>query len=134
MKMLETLVNKHQADIRPASLASIKELQEKIGFSISKEYQSFLLKFGVIVFGAYETYGLGVPDNYYLNVANILEDLSKDPNYPENSLPVLEVGDGHYYLYDNKKQRILLWATPNGGTIKTFDESLESFLINHIFK
>jgi len=133
MKTLEKLVTEHQANTRPATSASIDALQERLGFALSPEYKSFLSTFGVIAFDAYETYGLGVPDDYYLNALNSFKDLSADPSYPQNALPLLEIGDGQYYLYDNKSQQVLLWATPNGGVIRVLDEGLEQFLIKHIF-
>lgn len=133
MKTLEKLVTKHQANTCPADSESIDALQERLGFALSPEYKSFLSTFGVIAFDAYETYGLGVPDNYYLNVLNSFNDLSADPSYPQNALPLLEIGDGQYYLYDNKAQQVLLWATPNGGVIRVLDDGLEQFLIKHIF-
>jgi len=133
MQNLEQLVKSHQANILPADSASIHSLEQKLSFSLSSEYKSFLSTFGVIVFGAYETYGLGVPKDYYLDVLNAYGDLSRDPSYPENSLPLMEIGDGQYYLYDNKTQQVLLWATPNGGVVRVLDEGLEEFLTKKIF-
>jgi hypothetical protein len=92
------------------------------------------LTFGVIIHSGNEVYGLGVPDNYYLNVFNAYCDLSRDPAYLANSVPLIDVGDGQYWLYDNKAQRIVLWATPNGGIVQSVDDSLESFLIERLFE
>ncbi|KPB95086.1 Uncharacterized protein AC502_2583 [Pseudomonas syringae pv. maculicola] len=91
------------------------------------------MTFGVIVYDAYETYGLGVPDDYFLNVFAAFSELSRDPDYPKNTVPLLDIGDGHYYVYDNQSQKVLVWATPNGGIVRTIDEHLESFLIKHVF-
>ena len=87
----------------------------------------------MVAFGAYETYGFGVPDNNYLNVTNAYADLGRDPSYPANSAPLMYVGDGQYYLYDNKSRKIVLWATPNGGVVETLDEALDTFLAAKIF-
>jgi hypothetical protein len=133
MKKLEQLVDLHQANTRPVDTASIQNLERKLGFGLSDEYKLYLSIFGVIVFDAYETYGLGVPEDYYLNVGSAFDDLSRDPTYPKNTVPVLEIGDGQYYLYDNKSRQVLLWSSPNGGVIRVLDEDLESFLIKHIF-
>lgn len=133
MQNVKQLVERHQANTRPADPASIRALEEKLPFPLSGEYRSFLSEFGVIVFGAYETYGLGVPESHYLNVLNAYTDLSSDASYPANALPLLEVGDGQYFLYDNKAHRIVLWATPNGGIVRVLDESLETFLSQKIF-
>lgn len=133
MHNVKQLVERHQANTRPADPASIQALEQKLPFPLSSEYKLFLSRFGVIVFGAYETYGLGVPEDHYLNVFNAYADLSRDSSYPANSVPLMEVGDGQYYLYDNKAQQIVLWATPNGGVVRVLDEGLEEFLVKKIF-
>ncbi len=133
MKKLEQLVQEQQAMTLPAQQASITALQADLGFPLSSEYQEYLLLFGVIAHGAYETYGLGVPDDYFLHVLNAYKDLGSDANYPAHSVPLLEVGDGQYYLYDNSSQQVILWATPNGGVVRVLDDSLEQFLIKQIF-
>lgn len=133
MNTLTEKVKENQAITRPASPCSIVALQAALGFSLSEEYQAFLSSFGVIVHGGSETYGLGVPDDYYLHVLNGYKDLVDDPSYPPNSLPLLALGDGRYYLYDNQSQEILLWATPNGGIVRRLTDSLESFLTKQIF-
>lgn len=134
MEELKALVERHRVKTRPAEADSILALETKLGFKLSPEYRYFLSTFGVIVFGSAETYGLGVPENYYLNVWNSYTDLSRDPTYPKNAVPVLDVGDGQYYLYDNKAQKLVLWATPNGGCVKVLEDSLEAALSKLIFK
>lgn len=133
MKELKKLVDRHQADTRPVDTASIQSLEQKLGFALSDEYKHYLSTFGVIVFDAYETYGLGVPDDYYLNVFAAFSDLGLDPTYPKNAVPLLEIGDGQYYLYDNQARKVLVWATPNGGTVRVLEDGLEAFLIKHVF-
>lgn len=133
MKKLEQLVQEQKAMTRPAQLASINALQADLGFPLSSEYREYLSLFGVIAHGAYETYGLGVPDDYFLHALNAYRDLVSDANYPANTVPLLELGDGQYYLYDNSSQQVILWATPNGGVVRVLDDSLEQFLIKHLF-
>jgi hypothetical protein len=134
MQKLVQLVACAHARTRPADGASIAALEQRLGFVLSSDYRDYLATFGVIIHGANEVYGLGVPDDYYLNVLNAYADLSRDPTWPANAVPLMDVGDGHYYVYDNAAQRIVLWATPNGGIVKTVDESLEPFLIDHLFE
>lgn len=133
MKKLEQLVDLHQANTRPVDVGSIQSLEQKLGFALSDEYKDYLSTFGVIVFDAYETYGLGVPDDYYLNVHAAFSDLGRDPNYPKDTVPLLEIGDGQYYLYDNQSRKVLVWATPNGGIVRVLEDGLETFLIKHVF-
>lgn len=133
MKTLEQRVQEQQAITRPAEPASIDSLQADLGFPLSAEYREYLSRFGVIAHNAYETYGLGVPGDYYLHALNAYKDLAADASYPANAVPLLELGDGQYYLYDNRTHQILLWATPNGGVVRVLGENLEMFLIKHIF-
>jgi len=133
MDMLEKQVHEYGAITRPATQESIDALQASLGFALSKDYCEYLTRFGIIAHEAYETYGLGVPDNSHLNVLRMFKDLSADPSYPANVVPVLELGDGQYYLYDNCSKQVFIWATPNGGVVRELSENLEQFLINHIF-
>ena len=134
MKKLEEQVLSLEATTRPASPGSIDALQAKLGFKLSEEYREYLARFGIIAHDAYETYGLGVPDDYYLNALNAYRDLSADPTYPAHAVPLLELGDGQYYLYDNHSLQIVLWATPNGGVIRTLDQGIEPFLLDKVFQ
>jgi hypothetical protein len=134
MKELKALAERHGATTRPATMGVVRALEGRLGIRLSPEYTDFLTTFGVIVHGASETYGLGVPDDYYLNVATSYADLSRDPTYPSTAVPLLDMGDGRYYLYDNATRKIVLWATPNGGIVRELDESLETFLGQEIFR
>jgi hypothetical protein len=135
MEALKKLVEEHKAKIRPpVDTGSILTLETKLGFKLSAEYKDYLATFGIIAFKSNETYGLGVPEDYYLNVLNKYSDLSQDTSYPESAVPLLEIGDGQYYLYKNDTKKILHWATPNGGVVRTLDEALEPFLIKHLFE
>ncbi len=133
MKKLMELVVSKGAKIQPASSKDVNSLEENLGFVLSDEYKDFLSTFGIIVYKSNEVYGLGVPDDYYLNVKNKYDDLRQDAAYPKGAVPLLEVGDGQYYLYDNKTYTILLWATPHGGIVRTIGEGLEDFLIRILF-
>ncbi|MFT2158551.1 SMI1/KNR4 family protein [Pseudomonas putida] len=134
MKTLEILVAEQQAATRPATKANIDTLESNLGFELANEYREYLERFGVIAHDAYETYGLGVPEDYFLHALNAYKDLASDPSYPATAVPLLELGDGQYYLYDNRSQRVVLWATPNGGVVRTLDDNLEAFLIKHVFQ
>lgn len=133
MKKLVNVAKKNDAITRPAKQEVIDKLQEKMGFALSDDYIEYLRNFGVISHGPHETYGLGVSDGSHLHVLTAYNDLSSDPSYPKGAVPLLEVGDGHYYLYNNKTGKVLLWATPNGGVVKEVGSDLESFLVKHVF-
>lgn len=133
MDNLLKIVTENDVIIRPVGSEEIERLKKELGFNLSSEYEAYLKNFGIIIFEAWETYGLGVKDDSYLNVLNIYQDLSSDEEYPNNTLPLMEIGDGSYYLYDNANEMVLLWSTPNGGVIRTLDENLEEFFIKYVF-
>ena len=134
MNTLERMVKSHKAITRPANAEDVSALQTALGFPLSPEYKEFLFRFGIIVHGPYETYGLGVPNDYYLNVLNAYKELSCDPTYPPNTVPLLDEGDGEYYLYDNKKNNVILWGMSNLGVINVINLELNKFLIKKMFE
>lgn len=134
MNKLRAAVITHQADTRPSNSIDIEKLEASLGFSLSDEYREYLQEFGIIAYQAYETYGLGVKSNSFLHVLNAYQDLSRDKTYPFTSVPLLEIGDGQYYLYDNTHRQIIIWATPNGGVIRKLETNFEDFLLTKIFK
>lgn len=56
-----------------------------------------------------------------------------EANFPASSVPLSDIGDGHFYLYDNHAKTILIWASPNGGIVKEIKSDLEEFLISLLF-
>ena len=56
-----------------------------------------------------------------------------EANFPASSVPLSDIGDGHFYLYDNHAKTILIWASPNGGIVKESKSDLEGFLISLLF-
>jgi hypothetical protein len=133
MNTLAKRVQSTHARTSPAIRAAVDDLEEALGVTLSRDYRSFLETFGRINHGAYETYGLGVPEDHYLNVQAAYADLSRYRGYPLAAVPLLDVGDGRYYLYDNEKRQVLLWASPNGGIVETLADDLETFLAKKIF-
>lgn len=100
MKKLEQLVARTHARTRPSDTADIERLEQRLGFSLSNEYRDYLSSFGVIVHGSSEVYGLGIPDGYYLNVLDAHADLSRDPTYLADAVPLMDLGDGRSSLGD----------------------------------
>lgn len=120
------------ATFRPGSKDEVALVEKGLGFSLSEEYRQFLLQFGFIVCESCEVYGVGVPSGYYLYVLNAFADLSQDSSFPASSVPLVDAGDGHYYLYSNEDKSVLLWATPNGGVIGREKMSLNAFLLHYL--
>lgn len=129
---LEAALNAGQATTRPVQAEVIAQAEQQLGLDFGATYREYLRRFGVIVHGSTEVYGLGVPDDYYLNVLAAYSDLAQDAGYPLGALPLVDEGDGHYYLYDTTAGDIVLWATPNGGIVKRISEDLGAFLLKRI--
>ncbi|MDV7212335.1 SMI1/KNR4 family protein [Azotobacter beijerinckii] len=133
MQKLAQLIQQSQAKTKPVNLAVVQATEKQFPFAFSQEYRDYLCAFGSISYEYHETYGLGVKENHFLHIYKVYQDLSRDTTYPANAVPLMEIGDGHYYLYDNATQKVLLWASPNGGIVKTLPEGLEDFLAKKIF-
>lgn len=132
MNKLLKLIAENQADTLPATEKQITKAESDLGLTFTDEYRSYLKKVGVISFGSVETYGLGIPDTSFLNIVNALSDFKAFNNFPTSLIPLADIGDGHYYMYDNNTQNIVIVSLPGVGIKKVCSE-LETFLIDLIF-
>jgi len=132
MNKLEQQVAAHGADIRPAKENEISAAEQALGIHFSEEYKTYLSEFGLIASGATEIYGLGVPAASHLNILSAIEPLREGKEYPQQAVPLCDIGDGYYFLYDNGQSKILTWSMI-GGVVETSDGTLEDFLLRTIF-
>ncbi|MDM2803514.1 SMI1/KNR4 family protein [Citrobacter sp. Cpo109] len=132
MKTLAQQVAAQGADIRPAEENEITTAEQVLRMQFSPEYKTYLSEFGLIAFGATEISGLGVPATSHLNILSAIEPLRKGKDYPPQAVPLCDIGDGYYYLYDNQQRKILTWSMIN-GVVETSEETLEAFLLRIIF-
>jgi hypothetical protein len=132
MNKLLKLIADTQANTLPATEEQITQAELDLGLTFTKEYRSYLLNIGVMSFGPVETYGLGVPETSFLNIKNALGELRAINNFPLSMIPIADIGDGHYYMYDNSTQNIVIISLPGVG-IKIICSDLETFLIDLIF-
>ncbi|MFQ1048123.1 SMI1/KNR4 family protein [Avibacterium paragallinarum] len=117
------------AIIKPAKEDEIVQVENTLGFSFSSEYKDYLLHFGVISYDAVEVYGLGVPESSYLNILNFIASRKEEGiSLPLNSIPLSEIGDGQYYLYNNESKKILIWSSATETILEEKQISLEAFL------
>lgn len=133
MNNLLALVEANQADIIPASEEQIAHAESALGLKFTDEYRSYLRQFGVISFGSNETYGLGVKEASFLNIVSALTDFRVIGGFPSSLIPISDIGDGHYYMYDNSTQNVVAVSMPGIG-IKQVSSNLEDFLIKLIFE
>lgn len=132
-EQLATQLNEAKATTRPVSEDAVNTAQKKLGLDFDDAYRTYLLRFGVIICGSNEVHGLGVPEDYYLNVICAYNELTQDASYPLAAVPLLDEGDGHYYLYDTTAHDIVLWAMPNGGIVRRVEQELSEFLLDYLF-
>ncbi|KFZ36846.1 hypothetical protein HR45_13655 [Shewanella mangrovi] len=133
MNKLLSLIKENDADTLPASDEQIARAELALGLTFSPEYRSYLQSMGVVSFGANETFGLGVKDTSFLNIVSALSDFRSFANFPHSLIPISDIGDGHYYMYDNANREVVTIAVPDMG-IKFVSDNLESFLINLLFR
>ena len=131
---LEAALNASQATTRPAPTEVIDRAEQQLGLDFGTTYREYLRRFGVIVYGSTEVYGLGVPDDYYLSILAAYDELAQDASYPLGALPLVDEGDGHYYLYDTTAKDIVLWAMPKGGIVRRISEGLDAFLLKRLIQ
>ena len=131
-KLIEKL-KQTSALTRCVNNETIEQAEKELGITFSDEYSDYLASFGVISFESTEIYGLGIKNTSYLSLYKTLPEFRKEANFPPFAVPLSDIGDGHFYLYDNQTHAILIWASPNGGVVKTIELSLEDFLIKLLF-
>ncbi|WP_167400900.1 SMI1/KNR4 family protein (plasmid) [Komagataeibacter sucrofermentans] len=110
----------------PASEDDILALERDVNFPVSEDYKFYLKEFGTILFKDRETYGLGVPETYYLNVLHAYQALQRVPEFPGTMLPLAGSGDGAWYLYDNEERKVFSWQI--AGIAENIEKSMLDFL------
>ena len=132
MKKLQQQVVAHNADIRPVNEQEINAAEQALQIRFTPEYKTYLSHFGLISCGATEMYGLGVPVSSHLNILSAIEPLRKGKDYPSQAVPLCDIGDGYYYLYDNQQHKILTWSMIT-GVVESSGDTLEAFLLRTVF-
>jgi hypothetical protein len=132
MNKLIALIEENQADTLPANVAQIELAESQLGITFTSEYRTYLLDFGVISFESHETYGLGVKESSHLNIIRAVNDFRNFKGFPSSLVPLAEIGDGHYYMYNNASHKVLSIAIPDMGT-REISNNLEEFLCKLIF-
>ncbi|MCW9699522.1 MULTISPECIES: SMI1/KNR4 family protein [unclassified Avibacterium] len=131
---MKELANKFVAKgaiIRPANENEILSAERQLGIKFSSEYRDFLSSFGILSYNSDEIYGLGVSTDYYLNILNLLKEFKEyNVNIPNNHIPLLDIGDGQYYIYDNNDGKIYVWSASSNSIIKNKQNSLTEFLLD----
>lgn len=119
---------KGDGQYKPATSQEIAKAEKELNMTFSSDYKQFLREVGAFTYGSLEVYGLGVSPTSHLNIINVVKDFRNEDGFPDTVIPLSEIGDGHYYCYDNEDGRIRIWASPKGGFYNVTNLGLEKFL------
>ena len=128
MKKLQEFVDSNGIDVVPVSSSEIDKAQQELNLKFDSAYLSYLNICGQLEFEYLEFYGLGVKPNSYLNVVKNYQELSQSNTYPQTALPILDLGDGHYSLYDLVTGHVVEWT--KDGVIRELNSGLEQYLLD----
>lgn len=128
MNLLKQIEEKG-AMIMPAKLADINYAEKQLNIEFSNEYKKYLEQCGVLSYGSHEIYGLGIPEDNYLNILTVCKDVaSQDVSLPKDCVPLEDIMDAQYYLYDNNNHQIYIWSAATGQILETVSKTLNEFL------
>lgn len=112
----------------PVSSSEIDKAQQDLNLKFDSAYLSYLKVCGQLEFEYLEFYGLGVKPNSYLNVVKNYQELSQNTTYVQTALPILDLGDGHYALYDLATSQVVEWT--KDGVVRNLNNGLEQYLLD----
>lgn len=132
MNKLIEFTKSHDVLTRPATLTELTEAEKTLNMTFSAEYKQWLLNFGVFSYLSYEFFGLGVKETSWLNILRSTPELRQEnSNFPASAVPLMDAGDGQFYLYDNDIGAILVWSSL-AGVLEEISDSLEGFILKQL--
>lgn len=132
MNDLKQFLDQHKAIYKPVNGEHIIQAETELSIEFSNDYKQYLQQIGLFSYESIETYGLGLSKDSYLNIIKSTEEFRQESGFENSFVPLCEIGDGHYYIYDNNEANIKVWTSPNGGVSKKVGDDLEEFLLNLI--
>lgn len=132
MNDLKQFLDQNKAIYKPVNDENIIQAEVELSIVFSDEYKRYLKQIGLFTYESIETYGLGLPNDSYLNIIKSTQEFRQESGFQDSFVPLCEIGDGHYYIYDNNESNIKVWVSPNGGVSKNINGNLEDFLLNLI--
>ena len=131
LKRLAAAVKDLEINARPVSTGEVEAFAKQAGVTLAPDYVEYLTQYGVISYGSLETYGLGVPETSHLNLITATKSLTSVKPLPPDCVPLNDIMDGYYYLYDNKHRVVVEWSAIT-GKVKPTSGTLDSFLAERI--
>ena len=124
----------------PAERNKLGEYQLKAGVRFDKEYIEFQMAVGTVSIGSFESYGLSMPENYYLSVVNRLRwlrDITQG-QFPANLVPLYQSNEHEDMCWDCVKGKpvaydyLTMTMMPVFGNLITlFDSAVSSAMAGH---
>lgn len=127
MNTLKQFVALHSVDTINVSDEQIQAAEQDLLFKFDSAYLDYLKICGQLEYEYLEFYGLGVSATSHVNVERAYTELSASKTYPNNSIPVLDLGDGHYALYNVATKEVVEWCFD--GIVGVLAKGLENYLI-----
>ena len=127
MNILKEFMVSNSIDVIVVSDEQIQAAEKNLPFKFDSEYLDYIKTCGQLEYEYLEFYGLGVSATSHVNVERAYTELSVSKTYPDNSIPVLDLGDGHYALYNVATKEVLEWCFD--GIVGVLAKGLESYLI-----
>lgn len=132
MNKLTEFTHNHDVLIRPATLTEVTEAEKALNITFSAEYKEWLLHFGVLSYLSHEIFGLGVKETSWLNILRSTPELRQEnANFPASAVPLMDAGDGQFYLYNNALEAIIIWSSL-AGKVGEINGSLEAFILQQL--
>lgn len=132
MKQLIDFLQQSDALTCPADAVTIDHAQQQLNMTFADDYTALQQNIGVISYRSHEVFGLGVKESAWLNILRSTPELrAENAAFPASAVPLMDAGDGQFYLYDNDHGTILVWSSL-AGIIETQNVSLEAFLLTQL--
>ena len=132
MNTLKNFIESNAIDVISVSEDEILQAQQILKLQFDTDYLSYLQICGQLEFEYLEFYGLGVKPDSYLNLIQIYSLLKENVTYPQKALPLLDLGDGHYSIYDLETGHVLEWT--KDGVVSKLSQTLEQYLLDTLEK
>ena len=101
MKKLDVLLSKMSHDqAGPVSSEEIALFEKELGLKFGKEYKAFLMKFGCLVVGSKEIYGICGMNDSVPSAIHATRSARRDRRFPRDLVVIAGDGSGRMFCVD----------------------------------
>lgn len=128
MKKLTTFLQDHPnaKAAKPVDAAEIRNQESKLGLHFGSQYKAFLKKYGCLVVGPNEIYGICGKNNAIPSSIHATLSARRDKRFSKDLVVIAEDGKGKAFCLDSND----VVFTVEHGKIEHLDQSFEDFAIN----